>query len=246
MFDEFLPKKKIGYLAPLPIIDYFPYQFYELAPKRLIVVTLSVGLREFSAKDVERVFAPLEEHVRLLSDHGVDIIVQGGVPLPILGGIEFHDRLLARMEKASGVPASSTITNVLTAAKALGIRKVVLANKWSTEMNRSLGLFFEKEGIKVAGSHTRSMAPGEFLKQKTDESLALAYDLGRGALLNYPDADGLYIGGGAWLTYPIIESLEKEFGKPVVSNVIATTWHVCRLLGCWRPLQGYGRLLQLP
>jgi maleate cis-trans isomerase len=246
MFEEFLPKKKIGYLSPLAIIDYFPYQFYQLVPKGAIIVTLSVGLKEFTAKDVERVFAPLEEHVRMLTEHGVDIIVQGGVPLPILGGVDFHDRLLARIEKVGGVPASSTITNVLTAAKALGIRNVALANKWSPEMNKSLGLFFAKEGIKIAGSHTKSMAPSEFLKQKTDESLTLAYNLGRGALLNYPEADGLYIGGGAWLTYPIIDALEKEFKKPVVSNVVATIWHVCRLLGIWKPVQGYGRLLQIP
>jgi len=246
MFEEFLPKKKIGYLSPLPVIDYFTYQFHQFVPNGVVIVSLPVGLREFTSKDVERVFAPLEEQLRQLTERGVDIIVQGGVPLPLLGGMEFHDLLLARIEKMTGVPATSNIMNVLAATKSLGIRNVALANKWSPEMNKTLGHFFEREGIKVAGSHFRSMAPSEFVKQKSEESLALAYELGRKALLDHPDADGLYIGGGAWITYPIIEPLEREFGKPVVTNIIACTWHVCRLLGCWKPVQGFGRLLQLP
>ena len=113
-------------------------------------------------------------------------------------------------------------------------------------MNKTLGLFFEREGIHVAGTESRPMAPSEFVKQKTEENLALAYELGRRALLSFPEADGLYIGGGAWLTYPVVEPLEKEFGKPVVTNTGATVYHLCHLLDCWRPIEGYGRLLQHP
>ena len=61
---------------------------------------------------------------------------------------------------------------------------------------------------------------------------------------NYPEADGLYIGDGAWVTFPIVKVLEKEFGRPVITNEIATVWHVCHLLDYWKPVSGYGRLLQ--
>ena len=246
MFEAFLPKKKIGYLSPLPIVDYFAYEFYQLVPKGVVVVALPIGLQEFSSKDVERVFAPLEKQIGLLVERGVDIVVQGGVPLPILKGLDFHDRLIARIQKMAGVPGSSTMLNVLASCTSLGIRNVALANKWSPEMNKTLGLFFEREGIHVAGTESRPMAPSEFVKQKTEENLALAYELGRRALLSFPEADGLYIGGGAWLTYPVVEPLEKEFGKPVVTNTGATVYHLCHLLDCWRPIEGYGRLLQHP
>jgi maleate cis-trans isomerase len=74
-------------------------------------------------------------------------------------------------------------------------------------------------------------------------SLHLAYALGRGAFEQYPDAEGVYIGGGAWLTLPVIGRLEAEFGKPVITNQVATVWHALQLLDCWAPLQGFGRLL---
>jgi maleate cis-trans isomerase len=74
----------------------------------------------------------------------------------------------------------------------------------------------------------------------------LAYTLGRQALETNPSADGLYIGGGSWLTLPAILRLEQEFSVPVVTNQIAVTCSVCRKLDCWEPKAGYGSLIALP
>ena len=111
-------------------------------------------------------------------------------------------------------------------------------------MNTTLGQFFARGGIAVAGVHARSMVPSEFAKMNTLDSLKLAYELGRGALENYPPTDALYIGGGSWLSLPVVERLENEFDKPLITNQTATVWHVSHLLDCWSPITGYGRLLQ--
>jgi len=244
MFDQFLPKKRIGYLFPLTIIDNVAYQFYRFIPQDMMLLLLPVGIRGFTLEDVERAFAPLEEYVSMLVKQETDIIVQGGVPPAVIMGIERHDDLLARIEKASGRPSTSTTLNVIAAAKSVGIRRIALANKWNADMNGVMAAFFAREGIQVAGTTSRSMVPDEFLKMKGGESLHLAYELGRTALTQHPDADGLYIGGSAWMTFPIVEPLEKEFGKPVVTNSNATVWHLCHLLDYWRPIRGYGRLLE--
>ena len=244
MFDEFLPKRRIGFLAPLSLIDYSAYQFYRLVPEGIMLVMVSVGLREFTSKDVERAFAPLEEYLALLVEQEVDIIVQTGVPLFILMGVDYHDRFVTRIQKATGLPATSQVLSVVASAKSLGIQNIALANKWNPNMNKILSTFFAREGIQTAGINSQSMVPSQFMKVKGAERLALAYELGRGALENNPDADGLYIGGGTWLTFPIVEPLEKEFGKPVITNANATVWHICHLLDYWKPIQGYGRLLQ--
>lgn len=243
IFDDFLPKRKIGYLYPLHVIDYSAYQFYQLVPGIMLVI-LPLGLGGFTPKDVERAFARLEEYLAIFVEHGVDIIMQSGVPLPIIMGLEYHDNLLVYIKKATGLPATSSVMNVVAATKFLGIRNIALANKWNPNMNNVLGLFFAREGIRVAGINSRSMEPSEFGRLKTEESLMLAYELGREVLRSNPDADGLYIGGGAWLTIPIIKPIEDEFGKPVITNENATIWHVCHLIDYWKPIHGYGRLLQ--
>jgi len=71
----------------------------------------------------------------------------------------------------------------------------------------------------------------------------LAYELGRAALTRHPDADGLYIGGGSWLSEPVCQALEREFGKPAISNPSAMVWDTLTRLGHWAPIPGQGRLL---
>lgn len=44
-------------------------------------------------------------------------------------------------------------------------------------------------------------------------------------------------------TIPILEMLEKDIGKPVVSAVQATFWKCLRTIGVNGKMSGYGRLL---
>jgi len=112
-------------------------------------------------------------------------------------------------------------------------------------MNGTLGAFFVRENIAVAGVASKVIAPSEFQKMSGDDNIQLAYALGRQALRDVPGADGLYIGGGAWLSQPVAEALEAEFEKPVITNVSAMIRNVLTLLNCWTPIPGHGRLLGL-
>ena len=60
-------------------------------------VMTNVGLTEFSREDVERAFAPIDVYLKKLMDRGVNMVMQNGVPLPILIGVEAHDRLIDHM-----------------------------------------------------------------------------------------------------------------------------------------------------
>ncbi len=102
MFEDFAPKFKLGCLMPGAIIDNHAYEFYRLAPPGVMEVMIGVGLTEFSRQDVERVFAPLDRYLDQLMDRGVDMVIQNGVPLPILIGIEAHDRMVAHMAERTG------------------------------------------------------------------------------------------------------------------------------------------------
>ncbi len=243
MFEDIIPKRKIGVLSPRSVIDNQPAEFYRLAPPGIMLVMVASGLREFSAEDVERVFASLDERLEMLMERGVDLVMQAGVPLPILVGTEAHDRLIDRMEEKTGLPATSSVLNVVAAAKHLGIKNIALVNKWTDEMNKTLGEFFAREGIAVAGVANRSMTPAEFTRISAAGSVDLAYGLGRKAFENYPEADGLFIGGGNWISQPVVERLEEEFDKPAYCNQGAMIWETFHRLDCWQPIPGHGRLL---
>src|SRR5262249_48750601 len=139
MFERDLPKRKIGILSPLSVIDNGAYEFYRLGKGPVHLGMISVGLREVFGKDLERGFQPLDSSLDRLMDRGVAIVVQSGVPLPALIGVDAHDRLIAHISEYTGRPATSSVLGVVDAARSLGIKKIAFANKWSETMNTTLG-----------------------------------------------------------------------------------------------------------
>ncbi|MEA2905146.1 MAG: maleate isomerase [Alphaproteobacteria bacterium] len=243
MFEGFTPKIKIGCLQPNAVIDNAPFEFYRLAPPGVMLVMVGVGLKEFSSQDVERVFAPLDTYLDQLMERGVDLVVQNGVPLPILIGIEAHDRMVAHMARYTGLPATTTAASVMQTAADLGIKKVAVVNKWTDAMNRSLAAFFARAGTAVVGGATKSLHPTDFHRIDANDHMQLAYELGRRAFLDHPDTDAVYIGGGSWIAEPVAVKLEEEFGKPVLCNQAAVIRNTLKMLGAWKPMSGHSRVL---
>src|SRR5882762_9714289 len=162
MFENQVPQYNFSCLQPGTIIDNHPFEFYRIAPPGVVLVMVGVGLKEFSRHDVERVFAPLDRYLDQLMERDVDIVIQHGVPLPILIGIDAHDRMMAHMAEYTGLPATSTVLSVVRAAVELGLKRIAVVNKWTAEMNATLAAFFARGGISVVGGATRSLDPVEF------------------------------------------------------------------------------------
>jgi maleate cis-trans isomerase len=73
-------------------------------------------------------------------------------------------------------------------------------------------------------------------------SLDEVKDLARA--VNRPDADAVFLSCTNLKALPVLDSLEKEFGKYVFSSNIATFWDVMRMLKIKEPVQGRGKLLE--
>ena len=242
-WEDSKPARVIGTLSPLNMVEFSAMEFYRIAPPGVMALYMNVGVEKFSAEDVERAFKPAESMVEQMVAREADIIVQSGVPLPILIGVAAHDKLMERIAKASGKPVSSSVTAVAKAARHLGIKKLALGNKWSDAMNACLGEFLAREGVGVAGVSAVSMTPDMFLDLDTQKGMDLAYELGKNAITQNPGCDGLYIGGGAWLALPVVEFLENEFDIPCISNQDSVMWDTLHQVDFWKPTTVSNRLM---
>ncbi len=59
-----------------------------------------------------------------------------------------------------------------------------------------------------------------------------------------PEAQAIFISCSNLRTLEIIESLERDLGKPVVTSNQASLWSMLRLVGDPRGVPGAGRLLR--
>jgi len=76
-----------------------------------------------------------------------------------------------------------------------------------------------------------------------DETAERAYRLARS--IDVETAEAVFLTGTGMPTLPVLELLEQDLGKPVISSASAMMWHALRLAGVRQPIPGYGRLLTL-
>ena len=61
--------------------------------------------------------------------------------------------------------------------------------------------------------------------------------------MDKPAADAVFLSGLGMPTIPILETLEQDLGKPVISAASAMMWRALQIAGVRERVAGYGRLL---
>jgi arylmalonate decarboxylase len=60
----------------------------------------------------------------------------------------------------------------------------------------------------------------------------------------YSNCDAVLITSSAWPTLTVIQALEDDLGKPVVSSSMGQIWWPLKELGIKEDIKGYGKLLR--
>ena len=180
---------------------------------------------------------------------GVEAAAQllGAAPL---GLIVFHctavstsdpamgDRLVARIERSSGIPAIATSQALLAALGVLGARRIVMLTPYPQAVNDAEVAFFAHHGVAVIQEvglnlppavSTASVAPQEWFE--------------RMLAMKRADADGYFLSCTNIRAVAVIESLERALGAPVITSNQAMLWHALRKSNIRDVIAGYGTLL---
>ena len=68
------------------------------------------------------------------------------------------------------------------------------------------------------------------------------YQSASALLSKHKDVDGIYMPCNKWRVSPVIDRLEEEFGKPVITNTQAWIWEALQGMGMMQQVRGLGRL----
>jgi arylmalonate decarboxylase len=153
----------------------------------------------------------------------------------------FDRRISERIARAAGAPASTTATAVAAALRVLGVRRPAVVTPYPDEINEREMAFFAELGFEPASLESFREGDSHAVPRIDPEDTArLALKADR------PEADGIFISCTNLPTAPIIDRLEAQLGKPVVTSNQATLWLGLRALGVTSAVPGAGRLLTGP
>jgi maleate isomerase len=180
----------------------------------------------------------LDESEELLAMVKPDVIVIAHTATSYTLGIDGEAALLARLSEATGRRVVSAFGSVAAALQRLGAERVALGAPSSAETTAQGKAHLEAHGFRVVGCDNLKGVTNIY-----DETAERAYTLARS--VDCAEAEAVFLSGTGMPTLPMLEMLETDLGKPVISSNLAMMWHALRLAGVGAKVPGYGRLLTL-
>jgi maleate isomerase len=146
--------------------------------------------------------------------------------------------LLGRLEKATGRRVVTAFGSVVSALERLGTHKLALGTPYSAEVTLQGKAHLEAYGFEIV-KFDNLKGVDNIYNTTTEHAYALARSVDTG------DAEAVFLSGTGMPTVSVLEALEQDLSKPVISSASAMMWHALRLSGVGQPIAGYGRLLTL-
>ena len=127
---------------------------------------------------------------------------------------------------------------MVRALERLGIRKLALGTPYSAEVTLQGKAHLEAHGVEVVKFDNL-----KGIENIYDTTAEHAYALARA--VDAADAEAIFLSGTGMPTVTVLEVLEQDLGKPVISSASAMMWQALRLAGVGQSIMGYGRLLTM-
>jgi maleate isomerase len=156
----------------------------------------------------------------------------------IVQGPEYDSHLRAEIETQSGARATTATHSILSALKVLGARRICVVSPYTDKVDAMEHHFFEAAGFEVMGSANLGISDTFRLAEPDAHALT---DLARRGWKS--EADALVMTCLNTRSHFVVEEIEREIGKPVVTSTQATLWHLLRLAGIREAVPNCGRLL---
>jgi maleate isomerase len=236
-------RARLGFLVP-PGNPTVETEMIELAPQGV-----SLHFHRMMARGIGGALDGQRERNQMMIDHlpdSIELLAMVNPSIIVIAhtatsyhlGREREAALLAELREASGVRIVTAFGAVSQALRRFGVKRLALGAPYSPEVTLEGKAHLESHGFEVVNF---ANLPG--VTNIYDETAERAYGLARN--IDCEAAQAIFLTGTGMPTLPVLEALEHDLGKPVISSASAMMWHALRSAGVRQPIPGYGRLLTL-
>jgi maleate cis-trans isomerase len=230
-------RARLGVLVPSLVTATEP-EFYAMVPEG---VTCHFQRFLFQGGGLEQMM-PLKQRVidaaDLVSHVSPAAVAMCCTAGSFAGGKGYDTSIAEALEEKTGVPATTASSAALDALRSLGVNRVALTVPYLEELAKAEEKFLEDNGIEVVSmkylNEDRGI-PGIPYER--------TYDLAQRT--DTEKAEAVFISCVGLHTVGLIDKLEQDLGKPVISSNQVTLWKLLRLAGIRECVSGYGKLLSM-
>jgi maleate cis-trans isomerase len=190
------------------------------------------GQEERNRSQIEHI----DESADLLVKVKPDVMVLAHTASSYTLGRRGEVELIRRLQAKYSTPFVTAFGSVVAALNVLGVKRIALGAPYTEEITLKGKALLEEHGFVVVSHRVLENVTNIF-----DETPERAYRLGR--LVDTPEVDAVFLSGLGMPTISILDALEQDLGKPVISAASAMMWNALQSAGIRHRVPGYGRLL---
>ena len=157
----------------------------------------------------------------------------------LIGGRALDERLADVLTGVVRVPVVLAAASVAAALQSLHVKRVAVGTPYLSWLSGRTCDYMRSHGLDVVAVRSLGLVGGLDVAALSPDEVG---DLTRS--VDRDDAEAIFLSCTDLPTFGVIESLEQELGKPVVSSNSASWWALTVALAIAGPVSGPGRLFQ--
>jgi maleate isomerase len=230
---------KVGLIVPSVNTTTEP-EFAWVAPPRISFHAARVFMNVTTPEALRAMNAEVQRAAELLATMSPDVVAYTCTAGSFIDGLAATTALLSNIQEIVNCPVVATSAALIAALQHLGITRVSLAAPYPEDITDHERRFVVDNGFDVVsygylGRSGASVRPTSF-----DEIIALVRRVDR------PTAQAIFVSCTDLRALEVIDVLEGELGKPILTSNQVTLWGILEALGTRTRLEGFGRLLASP
>lgn len=227
-------RARLGVLVPSSILPTEP-EFTRMTPEGVSCHYHRISFQGGGIDNLKKVEQGLEDATRIILHIRPAAMAMTGTGVSFAGGYGYDQNMIEKMKKINGnLPTTTTSSSVIDALHRLGVKKISMAMPYIEEVALAAVKFVEESGIAVIKKKWLGESPAYISPDKI-YGLAMEVDT--------MQSEAIFLPCTGWHTINIIEKLEGDLRKPVISSNQATMWNLLRLASINDKIQGYGQLM---
>src|SRR5438876_1768226 len=168
-------RARIGQIRPASAIE-GSEEWRRVAPEGVAFVDGRTIVEEVTEKGLEAMMARVVDVAKAIAWASPQVIVQCGAPGIFLKGYGYDKEIIANIEAATGIKATTMQTAQVEAMKTLGFKNIALGSIYTDSANQKLAAALEKDGIRTLSMKGLQIVdPRDCIKHEPES----AYRLGR-------------------------------------------------------------------
>ena len=232
-------RARIGLLVPA-VNNTMERELWSLVPDGVTVATARIDCgREGTADTLLAMDAAGKAACERVRTAEPDVVLFGCTSASFYRGAEWNDGFQAELAAIAGVPAVSTSGAMAECLKRNGIRRIDVVTPYVETTNERLRRYLQSGGVEVARLGTFDMLdmfdhakiqPGDVYAKVKETASA--------------DSQAVFVACTQVRALEVVDTLERDLGKPVYSANQASFWQAFETLGIDPGLDQYGSLLR--